>query len=78
MVKNYISSRLLKGDILDIHSTNYEDLSPIEHSILRNAQPTSIDVERSFSKLKKLLEKDRPFLAENVCDYIICYCNSDI
>ena len=52
MVKNYISSRLLKEEILDIHSTICEDLSLIEHNILRNAQPTAIDVERSFSKLK--------------------------
>ena len=53
-------------------------ISPSDTILLMNAQSTSIDVERSFSKLKKMLEKDRNFKEENIVNYIICYGNSEI
>lgn len=48
VVKNYISSKLLKGDVLDIYNNNYEDISSIEHSILRNLKPTLIVLSAAF------------------------------
>ena len=44
-------------------------------SFLLDAPATSIDVERSFSLLGKLLNKDRPFDMDNVKDYLGCFYN---
>ena len=43
--------------------------------LLRNAQSTSIDVERSISLLGNLLRENRRFNPENIVSYMICYYN---
>ena len=43
-----------------------QDISPTMYHMLRNSQPTSASVEKSFSMFKKLLAKDRNVKVENV------------
>ena len=77
-IKKYISKRLKKNDITKI--VMYEDIKidPIYRHLLLKAQCTSIDVERSFSLLGKMLRKDRRFKNEKVKAYMICYFNKNI
>ena len=51
-------------------------LSPEKTAKLRGAVASSASIERSFSKLGKLLAKDRNFNAKNVEAYICVYCNN--
>jgi len=53
-----------------------QDISPAVYNLLRNSQPTTASVERSFSMLKKLLAEDRNFKAENVQHYMVLHINS--
>ena len=53
-----------------------QDISPAVYHMLQNSQPTSASEERSFSILKKLLEKDRNFKVENVRHYMILHFNA--
>ena len=62
--------------------SNLEDINPVltpsEVSKLRSSIGTSADIERSFSKLNKLLRKDRDFCPENIEYYICLFCNLSI
>ena len=49
------------NDISEIINMERQDISPAVYHMLRNSQPKSASVERSFSMLKKLLAKDRNF-----------------
>ena len=46
-----------------------QDISQDFYSLLRNSQPTTAFLARSFSMLKKLLAKDRNFESDNVQHY---------
>eukprot|EP00477_Mikrocytos_mackini_P001135 GAHX01001217.1.p1 GENE.GAHX01001217.1~~GAHX01001217.1.p1 ORF type:complete len:457 (-),score=48.95 GAHX01001217.1:118-1488(-) len=75
-VQAYLEKRLRKNEIEKICMEE----GPLHDSygtrdLLLNAQPTSIDVERSFSLLNVLLEDNRIFSDDNIADYIICYYN---
>ena len=76
-IKDYIFKRLNVGDILKITASLLNNFSPVEFNLLLNAQPTSIDVERSFSKLNKIASPDRQFNDESWRCHTICYCNND-
>ena len=76
-IKEYIIKHLHVGNILKITDSIIREFSPYEISLLSNAQHTSIDVERSFSKLNKMASPDRQFTEESWREHIICYCNND-
>ena len=74
-IKQYIEKRLSKSDISKIKNNYSTNLSPEEISLLLSAPCSNSSVERSFSRLKKLLTKDRNFNVENVKNYFICLMN---
>ena len=75
-ILEYSKARLqINPDLSEIIEGN-GNLSPAEYSKLRKAQPSSGDVERSFSKLNHLLADDRNFLEDNIEQYIVCYANN--
>jgi len=75
-ILEYLTARLQNNpDHSEIIEGN-GNLSPAEYSKLRKAQPSSGDVERSFSKLNHLLADDRNFLEDNIEQYIVCYANN--
>ena len=55
-----------------------QEVSPAVYQMLQNSQATSVSVERNFSKLKKLLAKDKNFKIENVRHYMILHINASI
>ena len=72
-VKLYLKQRLEKCcDLLDIVECRNFDNTALCAEI-RSSLGSAADVERTFSKVKKLLEKDRNFLPTNY--YICIYCN---
>lgn len=75
-LKTYIDYRLENNDVKKIitYSTTYNTQS--EQIQLMRCLPSSITVERSFSMLGKMLEKDRNFLPQNVNIYFLFYYNS--
>ena len=72
----YLEERLNSNPDLKEIIYSSGDMSPSEYACLQSAQPSSEDVERSFSKLNRLLSDDRNFLDENVSSYIISYVNT--
>lgn len=76
-IKEYIRKRMERSDLLTIAENGTETISPMILGQLRKCQPTSGDVERSFSILKKILANDRNFLPENVKKYAILKFNSN-
>lgn len=77
-IRKYISRRLESNDITPILKMQNVLISPAEYSFLFKCQPTTASVERSFSILGKLLQKDRNFNAENIKYYMLCLFNSSI
>ena len=71
----YIKKRRQNNDISRIINLERQYISPAAYSLLRNSQPTSACVGRSFSMPKKLLAKDRNFKAEKVKHYMILHFN---
>ena len=74
-IKQYIETRLEKNQISAIIEMTGEGISPEIYSYLYECPSTSVEVERSFSMLKKLLSKDRNFNVENIKVYMTCYFN---
>ena len=75
-IKDYINKRLFNSDLeTTINGTNLT-IDPTSYALLQKAQPTSADVERSFSMLNKLLRKDRNFDVKNVKKYMMLYYNN--
>ena len=72
-INQYIKKRMQNIDISERINVERQDISPAVYHTLRNSQPTSASVERSFSLLKKLLVKDRNFKVENVRHYMILH-----
>ena len=64
------------NDISEIINIERQDISPAVYHMLRNSQPTSASVERSFTMMKKVLAKDRNFKIENVRHYMILHLNA--
>lgn len=78
-VKEYIKRRLEKNQISKIIKIcNGNEICPTLRAKLWNCQCTSVDVERSFSFLWRMLKKERGFNAKNVKSYMICSYNSKI
>jgi hypothetical protein len=77
-VKTYLEKRLLKSEMNAIMGLTRNEISPTLYNQLQQCQPSSAAVERSFSKLNKLLAKDRNFKSENVAKYIVLYVNNTI
>ena len=76
-LKLYLNKRLNNNaDLKFIATLSRDDISPSQYQLLQNCQASSASVERSFSMLKKLLAKDRPFNDENVQKYFMVYYNS--
>ena len=65
-INQYIKKRMQNNDVSEIINPERQDISPDVYHMLQNSQPTPASVERSFSKLKKLLAKDRNFKVENM------------
>ena len=76
LIKDYISKRLNLNEISLIIGMKNDQVSPATYSLLQKCQPTTCTVERSFSILGKLLEKDRNFKLENVKKYLMLQVNS--
>ena len=75
-IRTYLVHRLKNmQDLMDIISCT-TGLSPEKTAKLRGAVGSSASIERSSSKLGKLLAKDRNFNAKNVEAYICVYCNN--
>ena len=75
-IKINLLKRLSKNSITKIMSADaHHSIGPTLLVLLRNVQPTSIDVERSISLLGNLLRDDRRFEPENIISYMICYYN---
>ena len=75
-INQYIKTRMKNNDISKIINMEKQDISPAVYHMLKNSQPTSASVERSFSMLKKLLAKNRNFKVENERHYIILHFNA--
>ena len=65
-INRYVNKRIQNNHISKIINMERQEISPAAYCLLRNSQPISASVKRSFSMLKKLLAKDRNFKAENV------------
>lgn len=76
-VEHYIEKRLAKNNLKSIITMDRAEVPPATYSLLLLCQPTSTDVERSFSRLKNILHADRPFLSEHVQHYAIMACNGE-
>ncbi|KAF7690780.1 hypothetical protein CDIK_2640, partial [Cucumispora dikerogammari] len=74
-ISDYIKKRLKKSTFYSFLACDFEKISPELNSDLKLIPATSIAVERSFSLLNKLLERDRNFASENIGSYIIGYYN---
>ena len=74
-IKTYLKKRISQNDLEDIAQMRNQNISPDLYIKLWNCQSTSCDVERSFSQMGNLLEKDRNFKPENVKFYMICLFN---
>lgn len=77
-IKKYVDSRICNNGIKDICTISNESIPPSLYVKLFNCPGTSISVERSFSKLKKMLAMDRNFLPENIFKYFILYYNDSL
>ena len=75
-ILEYLTARLQNNPDLSEINEGHGNLSPAEYSKLRKAEPSSGDVERSFSKLNHLLADDINFLEDNIEQYIVCYANN--
>ena len=53
-----------------------QNISSYVNVLLRKCPPTSVDIERFFSQLGKLLQKDPNFNTENIEKYICVLYNS--
>ena len=74
-VKIYLIQRLQKsGDLLKIISGENVG-NPAVLAQIRTSLGSSADVERTFSKLNKMLANDRNFDVTNIENYICIYCN---
>ena len=73
-IKDYINKRLSNSDLEKIINCTNLTIDPTSYALLQKAQPTSA-VERSFSKLNRLLRKDRNFDVTNVKKYMMLYFN---
>ena len=71
-IKQYSKKKKQNNDISEIINMERQDISPARYHMLRNSQPTSASVEKTFSMLKK----DRNFKAENVRHYMISRFNA--
>lgn len=74
-IKEYMTRRMNLNDISLIIDMQNTLISPAEYSSLLKCQPTSASVERSFSILGKLLQKDRNFKPENIKYYMLALFN---
>ena len=52
--------------MMDITKMSRQEVAPAVYCLLQRCQPTTVAAERSFSKLNKLLAKDKNFLPKNV------------
>ena len=79
-LKDYITKRLKGNQILTIvnSSTDVPKFTMKTRILLLECQCTSIDVERSFSMLRRMLRSERNFDKKNVNNYMICYFNKEI
>lgn len=76
-IKPYLSKRILQNADLQVIATlSRSNISPAIYNLLQRCPASSASVERSFSMLKKLLAKDRPFKPDNVKNYIVMYFNN--
>ena len=65
-IKDCINKRLSNSDLETIINCANLTIDPTSYALLQKAQSTSAAVERSFSKLNKLLRKERNFDVKNV------------
>lgn len=78
-VKDYLQKRLQKNrGLQDIISLGRTDVAPALYASLQQCTATSVSVERSFSILKKLLNKDRNFREDNIEIYLIKLYNASV
>ena len=75
-IDRYIQTRMQNNDMSKIMNMEKPNVSLAVRSLLQRSQPTPDSVERSFSKLRKLLAKDRKFKVENVKQFAILHFNS--
>ena len=69
-IKDYIKNQLSNFDLETIINCTNLTIDQTSYALLQNAQPTSAAVERSCSKLSKLLRKNKNFDVKNIKKYI--------
>ncbi len=74
-LNSYINERISKNEIIDIIEMKNPRVSPKTYVYLNECQPTSIQVERSFSLLQNILDDNRNFKNENIRKYLFLYYN---
>ena len=62
-----------EGDVQNIAAHSNTDLDPATYSLLYNCPATSLNVERSFSMLKRMLRVDRNFSSNSIEAYFMSY-----
>lgn len=73
---DYFRTRMDDNDFYFIRQMKNMNISPFIYSQIIKCPGTSIDIERSFSRLKKLLQCDRNFKEGNVGKYMILLYNN--
>ena len=76
-LEGYIRDRLPGCGYWKIFDMENASISPSTYALLRKCPPTSVETERFFSLLGKLLQKDRNFNMENVEKYVSVLYNSN-
>ena len=74
-VKQYIKSRISKMPDFQIVLTSSGTLNQADHVLLQNSSASDAVIERSFSKLRKLLQKDWSFADKSLTYYVAPYVN---
>ena len=75
-IRPYLEKRLRSNDLTAICEMTREEISPALYCMLQAAQPSTAEVERSFSLLNKILVDDRNFLPSSVKHYMCVYFNT--
>ena len=76
-IQSYLTQRLDTNGVRDLIEMSDASISPSIYANLHMCLGTSAEVELSFSILKRIFRKDRPFKAESVDIYLMFAFNSD-
>ena len=72
ILPEYLRNRLPGCDLEAIFDMKNQNITPYVNVLLRKCPPTRVDIERFFSQLGKLLQKDCNFNTENIEKLYMC------